>query len=231
MKLSELIPHTSNWTGVPVTHVNTVARALRPADLISSAGNNPRGAEMTVDDKINLLLGVCGVEIANRAAEHVRVWRRLVRHSDHRDHRFAFLSANTVRDFFYDLITKDLNGGPLDAWLREADDAYDQIQGAKAARRHEITLDFFIDEFEFTILVSRFIGGLDVEKFPSVRQSSADIIEVTFRQPAPGKKHEYRPSQRDDGFAAGSKLIRRLNAKNIRGWGQCLVDATEDMTS
>jgi hypothetical protein len=208
MKLSDLIPHTSNWTGVPVTHVNTVARALRPAGLLSSAGNNPRGAEMTVDDKLNLFLGVCGVEIANRAAEHVRVWRRLVRYSPDSNHPFAFTKAKTVKDFFVDLITKDMNGGPLDVWLEKA-------PGPKAAIRHRITLDFFIDEFTFTIVVSRFVG------------SKADTIEVTFLQPPPGGEHDYAYGGRDEGYEAGSKLIRRLDAKNIRGWGTCLLETEE----
>jgi hypothetical protein len=223
MKLAQLIPHTSEFLGIPAPHVKTVARVLQPAGLITTGGRGPGGAEMTVDDKINLFLGVCGVEIANRAAEHVRIWRRLVRFSDPNDNRFAFLQANTVRDFFLDLVTKDLNGGPLDAWLKEADDEYDRYQGAKAAPRHRITLDFYVDEFQFTLVVSRFIS----EIFPSKRQSHGDTIEVTFGQPAPGGKHKYQPPQRDDGFAAGSKLIRRLDAKNIRGWGRCLLETKE----
>lgn len=77
MKLSDLIPHTSTWVGIPEAQIRTVVRALRPAGLLSTAGQNPLGAEMTDDDKINLLLGVCGVEIANRAAEHVRVWLKV----------------------------------------------------------------------------------------------------------------------------------------------------------
>src|SRR6266566_8423508 len=142
MRLSELIPHTSAWTGIPETQVKTIARVLQPAGLISSAGKNPRGVEMTLDDKINLFLGACGVEVANRAAEHVRIWRRLIRMTGKSEHKFAFLRSKTVRDFFFDLITKDLNGGPLDAWLKEADDAYDSIPGATAVPRHRITLDF-----------------------------------------------------------------------------------------
>src|SRR5665647_309197 len=56
MKLSELIPHTAAWTGVSDTHVNTVARVLRPAGLVSSQGRGPGGALMTTSDKINLCL-------------------------------------------------------------------------------------------------------------------------------------------------------------------------------
>jgi hypothetical protein len=74
MKLAQLIPHTSEWLGIPGAQVRTVARVLQPAGLISSIGRNPRGAEMTTSDKINLLLGVCGVEVANRAAVEVPHW-------------------------------------------------------------------------------------------------------------------------------------------------------------
>jgi hypothetical protein len=223
MKLAQLIPHTSEFLGIPAPHVKTVARVLQPAGLITTGGRGPGGAEMTVDDKINLFLGVCGVEIANRAAEHVRIWRRLIRMSDPNDKRFAFLNANTVRDFFFDLTTKDLNGGALDAWLKEADDEYDRYKGAKAVPRYRITLDFYVDEFSFTLVVSRFIS----EIFPTTRQSRGDTIEVTFGQPAPGGEHDYRSSQRGEGFEAGSRLIRRLDAKNIRGWGTCLTEDTK----
>jgi hypothetical protein len=175
---------------------------------------------MTVDDKVNLLLGVCGVEIASRAAEHVRIWRRLVRFSDKDDHRFAFLQSETVRDFFFDLLTKDLNGGALDAWLKEADDEYGRYQDTKTVPRHKMTLDFFVDEFAFTLVVSRFISSI----YPSVRTASADTIEVTFSQGPPGGEFEYRPPRRDEGYKAGSRLIRRLDAQNLRGWGTCLLE-------
>lgn len=225
MRLSELIPHTSEWTGIPLAHVRTVARVLQPAGLISSAGRNPRGAETTVDDKINLLLGVCGVEVANRAAEHVRVWRRLVRIPSESPHKFAFLQSETVRDFFFDLITKDLNGGALDAWLREADDAWRRVSGSPTGINHAITLDFYVDEFSFTIAVSRFALRVDTDRFPMLRQSSADTIEVSFGQPMPYGEHEYQSPRREEGYRAPSQLIRRLHADNLRGWGTCLYAA------
>jgi hypothetical protein len=214
MKLAQLIPHTSEFLGIPAPHVKTVARVLQPAGLITTGGRGPGGAEMTVDDKVNLLLGVCGVEVANRAAEHVRIWRRLVRFSDPNDRRFAFLQANTVRDFFFDLITKDLNGGPLDVWLNEA-----------GSKNHEITLDFYIDEFSFTIVVSRYSfhrqGALDL------RQSDTDTIEVRFIQPVPSATNRFLQPRTEQGYHAPSKLIRRLDAENIRGWGQCLLETKE----
>jgi hypothetical protein len=223
MRLAELIPHTSQWTGIPETHVNSVARTLRPAGLLSTAGKGPKAAAMSVEDKLNLFLGTCAVEVANRAAEHVRVWNRLVGSGD-ANHKFAFARAKTVQNFFVDLITKDLNGGPLDVWLKEADDAYDRVPGLKAAPRHTITLDFYVDEFSFTIAVSRFISDFS-HLDPTLRQSSGDTIEVTFVQPVPGGKHKYQPPRRDHGYSAGSRLIRRLNANNLRGWGTCLIES------
>ena len=210
MKLSKLIPHTSEWLGIPKPTVESVAKYLRPAGLLSSGGRGPGGAEMTVDDKINLFLGVCGVETANRAAEHVRIWRDLIRISDPNDKRFAFLQSNTVRDFFFDLITKDLNGGPLDTWLKEA-----------GSKKHEITLDFYIDEFSFTIVVSRYNFSVSA---PDIRQSDTDTIEVRFIQPVPSAKYPFLQPRKEQGYGAPSRLIRRLDAKNIRGWGTCLSD-------
>jgi hypothetical protein len=217
MKLSELIQHTSDWTGMPLSHVRTVARVLQPSGLISSAGRNPRGAETTVDDKINLLVGVCGVEVANRAAEHVRAWRRMVRIDEKPEHewtrkrgridadKFTFLKSATVQDFFLDLITKDLNGGPLDAWLT-------------AASGHEITLDFHVDDFGLTIAVSR-ISSSPIERAYGPR--SALVTEVHFMSHG---EHEYEKDRHEGRYRAPSRLLRRLSADNIRGWGTCLTD-------
>jgi hypothetical protein len=229
MKLSQLIPHTSNWLGIPESQVNTVARVLQPAGLLSIGGRGPGGAEMTVDDKINLLLGVCGVETANRAADHVRIWRRLVRLSDGSDKRFAFLQAKTVRDFFFDLITKDLSGGPLDAWLSQADAAL-ETQRKSAGKNHSVTLDFYVDEFSFEIAVSRYIYVNDRKTWPTLRQSSSDTITLRFIQPAPGGRavgqpdYNFEQPRKETGYRAPSRLIRRLDAENIRGWGTCLTD-------
>lgn len=220
MKLSRLAPHTSEWLGIPRPTVDSVAKYLRASGLISSGGRGPGGAEMTADDKINLLLGVCGVEVANRAADHVRIWNRLIRFSNPKDQRFAFQRATSVKDFILDLITKDLNGGPLDQWLKEADDKYDRQQNTRGAQRHKITLDFYVDEFSFTLVVSRFVSAI----FADVRESSGDTIEITFAQPAPGDEHEFVYGQREKGYKAGSRLIRRLDAKNLVGWGTCLND-------
>ena len=224
MKLSKLVSHTSEWFGISKPTVESVAKYLRPAGLLSTGGRGPGGAEMTVDDKINLMLGVCGVEVANRAPEHVRVWRRLVRITTRSAaHEFAFLQSATVRDFFFDLITKDLNGGPLDAWLKEADDALAKVSGQPTIKNHEIALDFYVDEFSFKIAVSRFSVEVDPARFPSLQQSSADTIEVRFLQPLPYGEHEYQ-MPRLDGYRATSQLIRRLRADNLVGWGTCLTE-------
>src|SRR5262245_18900450 len=99
MKLSELIPHTAQWTGVPETHVRTTAYQLRPAGLISSGGRGPGGAKMTAEDKVNLLLGTCGASIAKRAVEYLRAWhlaKPTERESDTQG--FAYMAADTVQD-------------------------------------------------------------------------------------------------------------------------------------
>jgi len=169
---------------------------------------------MTDDDKVNLLLGVCGVEIANRAAEHVRVWRRLARFgSTEYDDRFAFTRAKNVKDFIVGLITQDLNGGALDAWLKETGDVFDR----SAAVRHQMTLDFYVDDFQLTLAVSR------NRVYPQER-TEADSIKIQFMQPPPDPEHGYVHGLRKLGYKAGSVLIRRLDAENIRGWGACLTD-------
>jgi excisionase family DNA binding protein len=128
-----------------------------------------------------------------------------------------------VRDFLFDLITKDFNGGALDAWLKEADEAYDSIPDLKAVPRHKVTLDFYVDEFSLTLAVSRFVSDHS-HLSPALRQSSADTIEVKFMQPMPYGEHEYQQPRETAGYRAPSQLIRRLHADNLRGWGACLID-------
>lgn len=219
MRLAELIAHTSSWIGIPEAQVRTVARVLQPAGLISSAGRNPRGTEMTRDDKINLLLGVCGVEVANRAAEYVRIWRRTIRTGGeaypHLD--FAFLGARDVSDLIFNLITIDLNGGPLDQWLAQA-----AIPGAKAAKTHSITVDFYIDEFSMELVVSRNEFTVAQPGTKSGIKITSRPIVVKFLPPPPSAKVQMPIS--DKSFRAPSRLIRRLDAANIRGWGTCLLE-------
>src|SRR5882724_1482246 len=221
MKLSELIPHTSAWTGVSDTHVNTVARVLRPAGQISSQGRGPGGALMTTSDKINLLLGTCGVEIANRAADYVRVWRKSFRADTHRhpDLNFSFLKADNVEDLLVNLITKDLNGGPLSGWLKESDDAYAKSVKHPGATNHAVTLDFYVDMFALELIVSR--HSVEIGASKKITKVVTHPISVKFAPPPPPLDIPV-PSRSSEQYMASSDLIRRLHEKNLVGWGACL---------
>lgn len=219
MKLSQLASHTAGSLAIQRGTVDSVVKYLRGAGLISSGGRGPGGAEMTADDKINLLLGVCGVELAIRSAEHVRLWRRLIRFDGAmKDDRFAFTRAQNVKDFFVGLITEDLNGGALDLWLKESDDSFDRFKELKAHPRHQMVLDFYVDAFGLTLTVSRTI--LDAKDDPAValRRAKTESVEVRFSQTAPDPENPPSP------YKPGAKLIRRLDADTIRGWGACLLD-------
>lgn len=223
MKLSELITHTSTWIGIPRTIVESHARYLREAGMLTSGGRGLAAPPMTLDDKITLFLSVCGVEVANRAADHVKIWKRLIRiGNDDRD--FAFLRAGSVRDLINDLITKDLNGGALDQWLKEADDAYDRQMSTTHGGNHRITLDFYVDGFTFNLVISRYAYLNDLDHLPNLKQSAADTFEVRFIQPPPGGEIPFQMFRAQQGYLAPSSLIRRLDAKNLRGWGTCLTE-------
>lgn len=158
------------------------------------------------------------MEVANRAAEHVRIWRRLVRiDAAARDDRFAFTRAQNVKDFLVGLIREDLNGGALDAWLKETGDEFDRVNGGKGAIRHQMTLDFYIDEFALRLVVSR-------NRVYSRDHTEADTIEVRFIQPMPDAENEFVSRK------PGSQLIRRLDADTIRDWGTCLIDDGKAVT-
>jgi hypothetical protein len=214
MKLSELIGHTSEWTGIPKPTVESVAKYLRPAGLLSSGGRGPGGAEMTSDDMVNLFIGVCGVEVANRAAEHVRRWRRATRIPFGTNqikrvpvNTFALVKSRTIVDFFRDLIVKDLNGGPLDAWLNEG-------------TAHDITLDFYIDTFSLSLAVSRVTSNLIEAAYGPVAEAHIDVVFKAARG-----EDEHQTSRKKPEYRATSQLIRRLSADNLRGWGTCLIEA------
>jgi hypothetical protein len=223
MKLSDLVLHTSSWIGIAHTQVRTVAHELRAAGLISSGGRGTGGAEMNADDKINLLLGVCGVEVAKRATDHVRVWRQLVRSDNSADDdRFAFTRAKTIKDFFIGLITQDLNGGALDVWLTETGDAFDRFEQLKASPRHKIVLDFYVDAFGLTITVSRIILDQQDDAALALKRAKIESIEVGFNQTFETFVESRKLQSKE--YKAGSQLIRRLSAENLRGWGTCLTD-------
>ncbi|MGB6079053.1 MAG: hypothetical protein WBF99_06290 [Xanthobacteraceae bacterium] len=221
MKLSALIPFTSENLGIPFAQVKTVARVLQPAGLISLGGRGPGGADMTSDDMINLLLGVCGVEVANRAADHVRMWRQLIRSDDVADERFAFTRAKTVKEFFIGLITKDLNGGALDSWLRESAGSFARFPALKAHPRHQMALDFYVDAFSLTLVVSRIVLNSD-DRDPAIalERAKSEAISVKFIRPIPN------PDQPSEPKKAGAQLIRRLDDETIRAWGTCLLEGT-----
>ncbi|QUS39050.1 hypothetical protein RPMA_09555 [Tardiphaga alba] len=206
MKLSELVTHTSEWIGLPRTVVESHGRYLREGGLLTTGGRGLAAPTMSIDDKVTLLISVCGVEVASRAAEHAKIWDRLIRLDSTKDARFAFAGAQSLKEFFVLITTKDLAaGGPLSDWLQ--------------AGSHEITIDFYVDEFEVKIFVSKSLY--------SASTATTDTIEVRFIQPPPGgvPNHEFIHGQRSIGFRAGSRLIRRLNAHNLIGWGTCLTGA------
>ena len=199
----------------------SVARELRPVGLISSGGRGPGGAEMTTDDKVNLFLGVCGVETAKLAAEYVRIWRSAIpeRMKDEMSLPLAFVRATNIKELLVEFITKDLNAGGLDAWSNQEADTLKKVTGSD--RKREVTLDFLIDEFDLTLMVSWSQVSTSIKK---------NMITIRRRFVAPLPPFASRPPRLDASFAAPSHLIRRLDEKNLIGWGQCLVSAPIDRT-
>jgi hypothetical protein len=177
----------------------------------------------TTSDKINLLLGTCGVEIANRAADYVRAWRRSFRNNidRHPDLDFAFLKVDNVEDLLVDLITKDLNGGPLSAWLKESDDAHAKTIGYPGALNHAITLDFYVDMFALELIVSRHEYSVAQGASKKVVKVTTHPISVKFAPPPPPFDYPI-PPRYSENYLASSDLIRRLHEKNLVGWGACL---------
>src|SRR5690349_5711236 len=77
MKLSDLVSHTSRWLDIDHTVVGTYARFLRQGQPIPSAGKGGAAAEMDEDDKLALLVAVCGCGTARTAARALPRWLKL----------------------------------------------------------------------------------------------------------------------------------------------------------
>lgn len=222
LKLSELTTHTSHWLGIPRATVESHARYLREAGIITSRGRGLAASDMSIDDKVVLLLSVCGVEVASRAAEYVSVWQRSLKSNSTPTEgcNFAFLEATSIRSLIVDLVTKDLNGGPLSQWLAESDRALGKSIGRETALNHTVTLDFYVDAFALELIVTRNQYVVEAGKIIGLKSHP---ISVKFSPPPP-PLGILTPPRLSETFAAPSDLIRRLHEKNIVGWGACLRD-------
>jgi hypothetical protein len=74
MKLSDLIPFTSETLGLKVSEVKTVAYGIRPLGLLSSKGRGAGGAEMTSADAANLFLTCLATNVAKHTPLEYGKW-------------------------------------------------------------------------------------------------------------------------------------------------------------
>lgn len=74
MKLSDLISHTVGSFDISKGKVDSVAKYLRGAALLSSSGRGPGGAEMTGRDASTFLIGLCCIEMSIRASGEIPKW-------------------------------------------------------------------------------------------------------------------------------------------------------------
>jgi hypothetical protein len=219
MRLSELVTHTSTWLGLPHTEVQSFARFMREAREISVGTTGGGAAQMTDDDKINLLLAVCGCSTARTAATHYKYLKAAtVLEVNPRGLHFAFLQHRKFTESLIALLTVDMaNGGAVTSFIEESERhaAEMSING----HLHDITVDFFVDNYSAEITIDRAV--LDPENPDRIkRHETADArFAWTFDLENPGLT---LPISHRRGYAAESKLFRRLDKYNLRGWASCL---------
>jgi hypothetical protein len=209
MKLSELITHTSDWTGIQRTVVESHARYLREAGLLTSGGRGLAAPDMTDADKIRLLISVCGVSIASAAPVEIRKWLRCERaeQTSSLGFKFSFYEQRTLPAALLALSKADLHGGELTAWRRG-----DRSGGAPniALESASITVSFEVDSVRASIELRReFAGTWAAKEFSAIQN-----VDVSFMHIA----------KQVESYRAKAQFICRLSEANLVGWGQCLRD-------
>lgn len=205
VKLSNLIAHTSDWTGIPQATIASHARYLREKERISSGAHGVAAAEMTRDDKFTLLLSVCGVSVAKAAPAYVDGWLKNGLASTVKENEFQWTKRKSLVDAIEALIAEIQTPSFL-SWAGETTQNY--------IHRHKVFVEFSVDQCRTTIGIERY--GVDADGDEGVEKKiEAHYVPINWNNPPkkPIDAGRYRKV---------SSLIRRLERDNLIGWGQCL---------
>ncbi|WP_271529348.1 hypothetical protein [Bradyrhizobium sp. CCBAU 25338] len=214
MKLSELVTHTSDWVGVPRTVVESHARYLREAGLLTTGGRGLAASEMNDDDKVRLLISVCGTSVASDAAARLNDWLNCqsveVVQSD-APFRFEFPTKSTLPSALIAFFKRDLQSAEMKAW--KSGERFEKPRGAQfQATSDMLSLIFVIDSIRANINLQR-VAVVDSKIEAKQTISNRFALTLDFSKPLPiGRKENYR---------AKAEFTCQLSEENLIGWSGC----------
>lgn len=209
MKLSELVTHTSKWTGLSRTIVESHSRYLREAGLITSGPRGLVAADMTVDDKISLFVAVLGCGTARTCAKDLpRLLALKSTKSDFPGHgQIGFLEQRNLKAALIALFD-DIQQEKIKAWLQEIERSY-----AKVLSKQNLSAELIV-KFE--------VDG----DHAKISLAASAPIDVGLGKLASWQAHYEQEfgAIRTPEMAGFSRRIHEISLERLKGWGACLHD-------
>lgn len=214
MKLSDLVTHTSIWTGVHRALVESHSRYLREGGLLTTGGRGLAAPDMTTDDKIALLVAVLGCGTARTCAKDLpkllalKADRRLSK-KDELD-RPDFFHRDNLKDALLRMFD-NIHDGTVENWVTNFGNKLDKFR-LSVAKPLELTVTFEVDANYVRIKLSALFEDPDAVQKGRRPFNSAMVTDVEFGQ---------APTSPVAGY---SSHTRELSYERLKGWGTCMQD-------
>jgi hypothetical protein len=207
MKLSELVTHTSIWTVLSRTIVESHSRYLREAGLITSGPRGLVAADMTVEDKITLFVAVLGCGTARTCAKDVpRLLALKSTKTDFPGHgKISFLERPNLKSALIALFD-DIQSDRIEAWVQQTQRGYEKVL-SKQNLSAELIVKFEVDGDRVKISLS---ASAQVDVGLEKQASWQALYEQEFGAIRAAEK---------GGF---SRRIHEISLERLKGWGACL---------
>jgi hypothetical protein len=208
--LSELITHTSTWTDVPRTTVESVSRYLREGGHLTTGGRGLGAPDMTDRDKLSLLVAVLGCGTARTCAAAFPAILSLpatkVKRFDPKSDP-SFLAQPALESALLAMF-QDIRSGRVDAWREKVEKKMTTAAAVRAADDPlDLTVTFEVDANHVSIRLKTNLNYSRIHKLGV----GPEVEFGTFRVgPTPGY----------------SRRLHELSYERLKGWGVCLTGET-----
>lgn len=211
MKLSELVFHTSAVLGIPHSTVESHARYLREAGLLSSGARGVAAAEMSDDEKLSLLIAVCGCSTARSAPSQLPDWLNLPVRWFSPSAPLSFLTKPILKESLHTLFD-EINSGAVRSWCGEDHDPF-------------VTARFEIDRNSASITLEKI--KTDEQSQVTHREANSiffsDAVDIDLDRVFRGEERiPIRRNASPGSLSGHSKLIREVGLAGLSKWGACL---------
>lgn len=218
MKLSDLVTHTSIWTGVHRALVESYSRYLREGGLLTTGGRGLAAPDMTSDDKIALFVAVLGCSTARTCAKDLPKLLalkadRTVSKKDEMN-RPDFFHCENLKDTMLRMF-QNIQDGAAEKWATNIGTKLDKAESMfrlSSANAVELTVTFEVDANYARVKLSVLCEDPDAVQKIGRPFNSAFVTDVEF-----GKA----PTSPVAGY---SRHTRELSYERLKGWGTCLAD-------